>query len=318
MQHRLLGKTGLRVSEIAFGGAEIGLPYGHGVKTEADMISERDAVALLHESLEAGITFFDTARLYGLSEARMGQAFRDRRDRVVLATKSAHFREADGAIPPLPTLRARVEASLATSLAALQTDYVDLFMLHSSDQALLEHGDVLRVFEDLKRRGLVRHVGASIYTVAEARAALAAGFWEVIQLPFNLLDQRQETVFAEAARRGVGLVVRSVLLRGLLTEKGRNLHPALAAVERHIAGYGDLLGGDVAPDLPTLATRFALSFPEVASILVGIDHPDYLRRSLEAANGRYFDAPLLARARALAYPDPDFINLPHWDNMGWT
>lgn len=317
MQHRLLGKTGLRVSEIAFGGAEIGLPYGHGVKSEADMISERDAIALLHESLEAGITFFDTARLYGLSEARMGQAFRDRRQRVVLATKSAHFRNDDGSIPALPVLRARVEASLTASLAALQTDYVDLFMLHSSDQVLLENGDVLRVFEDVKRRGLVRHAGASIYTVAEARAALATGIWEVIQLPFNLMDQRQEAVFAEAVRLGVGLVVRSVLLRGLLTEKGRNLHPALAAVERHLGTYQALLG-EAAPDLPTLATRFALSFPEVTSILVGIDHPDYLRRSLAAANGRYFDASRLDRAKALAYPDPDFINLPHWDKMGWT
>ena len=316
MNKRALGATGLLVSEIAFGGAEIGLPYGMGITSEADMLSQNDAVYLLHASIDAGINFFDTARLYGTSEAIMGKAFHDRRDQLIIATKCDHFREPDGSIPPVGILRKRIEASLQKSLNELQTDYVDVYMLHSATQEMIQNEDVIRVFADLKASGAIRSTGASLYSVGEAKAALNSGAWEVIQSAFNLMDQRQEAVFAEAFERGAGLVIRSVLMRGLLTEKGKNLHPALQPVESHIARYGELIS-DSAPDLSTLATRFALSFPAVSSILVGIDRLAYLHQSIEAANGRYLDQKTVSRAKELAYPDPAFLNFPHWDKMGW-
>ena len=316
MKKRPLGKTGLMVSEIAFGGAEIGLPYGMGITSEADMLSQTDAVDLLHASVDAGINFFDTARLYGTSEAIMGKAFHDRRDRVLIATKCGHFREPDGSLPVAATLRKRIEASLQKSLSELQTDYVDVYMVHSASQEMLQSEEVARIFSDLKASGAIRSTGASLYSVEEAKTAIDSGAWEVIQSAFNLMDQRQESLFNEAVQRGVGLVIRSVLMRGLLTEKGKNLHPALQPVESHIAKYQELVG-EVAPDLSTLATRFALSFPAVSSILVGIDRLTYLHQSLEAANGRYMNEKMVGRARELAYPDPTFLNFPHWDKMGW-
>lgn len=316
MKKRPLGKTGLMVSEIAFGGAEIGLPYGMGITSEADMLSEKDAIELLHASVDAGINFFDTARLYGTSEAIMGKAFYDRREQVLIATKCGHFRESDGRIPAIATLRQRIESSLQESLSALRTDYIDVFMLHSANQEMLQNQEVAQIFADLKTRGAIRHTGASLYSVKEAKTALYSGAWDVVQSAFNLMDQRQETLFDEAARRGVGLVIRSVLMRGLLTEKGKNLHPALEPVEKHIATYQELVG-DTAPDLSTLATRFALSFPAVSSILVGMDRLTYLYQSLEAANGQYLDETTVARAKKMAYPDPTFLNFPYWDKMGW-
>ncbi|GAB3907928.1 aldo/keto reductase [Larkinella knui] len=316
MEKRPLGTTGMAVSEIAFGGAEIGLPYGMGVTSEADMLSEKEAIELLHASIDAGINFFDTARLYGTSEAIMGKAFHDRRDQVLIATKCGHFRDSDGSLPPAATLRKRIETSLRESLTDLQTDYVDVYMLHSANLEILQNQEVARIFSDLKASGAIRSTGASLYSVEEAQAALDSGVYEVIQSAFNLMDQRQETVFSDAIQRGVGLVIRSVLMRGLLTEKGKNLHPALQPVENHIAKYQELLG-EAAPDLATLATRFALSFPAVSSILVGMDRLTYLHQSLEAANGRYLDEKTVVRAKELAYPDPTFINFPHWDKMGW-
>lgn len=316
MEKRPLGTTGLMVSEIAFGGAEIGLPYGMGVASEADMLSQKEAIELLHASVDAGINFFDTARLYGTSEAIMGKAFHDRRDQVLLATKCNHFRESDGRIPATATLRKRIEMSLRESLTDLQTDYVDVFMLHSANLEILQSEEVARIFSDLKASGAIRSMGTSLYSVEEAKAALDSGVWEVIQSAFNLMDQRQERVFSDALTKGVGIVVRSVLMRGLLTEKGKNLHPALESVENHIGKYQELVG-EAAPDLSTLATRFALSFPAVSSILVGMDRLTYLYQSLEAANGRYLDEKSVMRAKELAYPDPAFLNFPHWDKMGW-
>ena len=71
------------------------------------------------------------------------------------------------------------------------------------------------------------------------------------------------------------------------------------------------------PTLATLATKFALSFPQIASVLVGIDRMDYLQKAVDTANGHYFNESKLMRARELAFPDPEFLDLPKWDRMGW-
>lgn len=315
MHRRSLGNTGLFVSEIAFGGVEIGIPYGIGVKDRSDMLSHAEAMRLLHAALDGGINFFDTARLYGESETIMGKAFHDRREKVVIATKCKHFRDADGRIPPYATLKEIIASSLQESLAALQTNYVDVFMLHQADTAILQNKDVCRVFSELKQAGLVKAIGASTYTVEETTLAIETG-WDIIQLPFNLMDQRQQKVFALAAEKGVGLVIRSVLLKGLLSSKGRGLHPALKKVEEHVTGYHALIDAS-SPDLPTLATKFALSFQEISSVLVGIDRIEYLQKSLQCADGVYFDNEKLEQAKSLAYPDPEFLDLPQWDRKGW-
>src|SRR5690606_36273374 len=114
-----------------------------------------------------------------------------------------HFRDADGQLPPYETLQHIITTSLQESLAALQTDYVDVFMLHQADTAILNNKDVRRVFAELKQAGLIRAMGASTYSVEETTQAIETG-WEVIQLPFNLMDQRQQQAFALAAAKGVG------------------------------------------------------------------------------------------------------------------
>lgn len=314
MKKRPLGKTGLSVSEVAFGGVEIGMPYGIGVKSKDQMLSEKDAIRLLRDAVDGGINFFDTARLYGNSEQIMGKAFAGRRNNIVLATKCRHLQDGSGAIPSFAGLKQVIESSLQESLDALQTDYIDVFMLHQAGPGIIQHEHITDIFLQLKQQGRIRASGISTYTVSETAEAIDTGAWDVIQLPFNLMDQRQETCFAAALAAGVGIVVRSVLLKGILSNKGRQLHPALKAVEEHVVKY-DALRADA--DLSTFATKFALSFAEVSSILIGIDKPEYLQASLQTANGHYLDAATLASARALHYPDPGFINLPAWDREGW-
>jgi aryl-alcohol dehydrogenase-like predicted oxidoreductase len=316
MNQRWLGQTGMKVSEIAFGGVEIGMPYGIGVKNKADMISEPAAISLLHEAIERGINFFDTARLYGASEAIMGQAFRDRRDRVVICTKCSHFRDPGGHLPPAEKVRNIIKNSLQASLDILQTTFIDVFMLHQADLEILENEMIAEIFVKLKNEGIIRATGVSTYTLDESRKAIDSGVWDVIQLPFNLMDQSQEALFSLAAEKGIGIMVRSVLLKGILSEKGKNLHPALKDVEKHLKHFDQLLN-ESATDLSALAIKFALSFKDVSSVLVGIDRLDYLHRSLAAADGVYLEKKVLSIARQLAYPHPEFLDLPTWDSMGW-
>lgn len=316
MNKRPLGKTGLMISEIAFGGVEIGMPYGIGVKNKDDMLPENEAIRLLHEAIGSGINFFDTARMYGESETIMGKAFEGRRDQVVISTKCRHLMDQSGKLPPSGELETIIESSLEESLAALKTGFVDVFMLHQANETILNNEEIASTFIKLKEKGKIRATGVSTYTSAETQLALDKKIWDAIQLPFNLMDQRQKELFPQAAEQGVGLVIRSVLLKGLLSDRGKNLHPALADVENHISAYDVLLEGSDY-DLPALAVKFVLSFPEVSAALVGIDRFEYLYQSLLAANGQYLDKKRMKTAENLAYPNPGFINLPYWDKMNW-
>ena len=316
MEKRSLGNTGLKVSEIAFGGVEIGLPYGIGVHSAADMLQEKDALRLLELALDKGIDFYDTARMYGQSEKLIGKAFGSRREQVIISTKCRHFRQAEGALPDTDLIPRIIRDSLVESLRELKTDYLDIFMLHQADLEILGNQAVTDTFQELKASGKVRSIGASTYTVEESEGAIQSGIWELVQLPFNLMDQRQSSLFDLASERGVGVVIRSVLLKGLLSERGKNLPEPLANVEKHVQGFG-YLAARKGIDLPSLALRFALSFQDVASVLVGIDKEEYLLHALRAANGSYLSDKEMDIAKGLAYPDPDFINLPLWDKEGW-
>lgn len=316
MIKRALGKTGIHVSEVAFGCVEIGMPYGIGVESVSDMPTELEAIALLQTALQSGINFFDTARAYGASENIIGKAFKNKRSEVIIATKCKHLQNSDGSIPAYEELKQIIENSLQESLVALQTDYIDVFMLHQANVQILQNKDVQSIFASLKEAGLIKATGVSTYTNQETELAINTDVWDVIQLPFNLMDQRQYVLFNQAQANGIGLIIRSVLLKGLLTDKGKNLHPALNKVEEHIQKY-DVLTNQSGVNLATLATRFALSFAQVSAILIGIDKLNYLKESLAAANGNYLNEDLLKQAEDLAYPEPEFLDLPHWDREGW-
>lgn len=316
MKKRKLGNTGIEVSEIAFGGVEIGLPYGIGVNSAKDMLSEDKAIELLHLALNSGINFFDTARMYGNSEHIIGKAFKNKRSEVILATKCVHLLDEEGNLPPKNKIKETVEKSIYKSLKELRTDYVDIFMLHQATAKILENEEILTIFSNLKDKGLFKATGISTYTTDVTEKAIDSGFWNMIQLPFNLMDQRQGQFFKKAEKNGVGIVARSVLLKGLLSDRGKNLHPALKDVENHIKKYNELLEG-TNYKLPALAIKFVLSFQEVSSVLVGIDKQEYLEEALKTVDGVYLSKEKLEKAKQLAYPEPEFINLPYWDKMKW-
>src|SRR5690606_33977162 len=103
------------------------------------MPSERDSIALLHKALDEGINYYDTARMYGISEELMGKAFHDRRDQVILNTKCIHFLDDQGRIPDGLEVKKTILDSFHQSLKALQTEYIDVFMLHQSSLDILQN-----------------------------------------------------------------------------------------------------------------------------------------------------------------------------------
>jgi len=315
MELRPLGGTGLKVSLLSFGCVELGIPYGIGVRGPEDMLSEGQAVALLEAALARGITFYDTAPTYGHSEALLGRSFASCRQRVVLCTKCPGLTGEDGRVLPKRMLRDRVLGSLDASLKALRTDCVDILMLHRVEESVIANDDVAEIFADLVSQRAIRAPGASTYPGGITGRVIASRRWPVLQVAFSLMDQREVAFLREAEALGIGVVARSVLLKGILTDRGRELHPQLRPVQEHRERL--LAATPAGTTLSAFATRFVMGQSGVSSVLVGIDRPDYLDQAVAMAEAGPLPTAEASRAEALAYPDPEFIDLPTWHAQGW-
>ncbi len=105
-------------------------------------------------------------------------------------------------------------------------------------------------------------------------------------------------------------------MRGLLTDKSFQLHPELRAVQDHILKYRQLFNSEI-DNLVALAMKFAASFSEISSVLVGFDKIKFVDYALEIFNSKYLNEEQVALAKSLSYPDQGFLNLAQWDNNGW-
>ncbi len=314
MKKNILGRTGIEVSELSFGAVCIGLPYG--IDAGAQMPDDDYFVSLLNTSLDKGFNFFDTARGYGKSEQLIGMAFEDKRQEVVICTKPAHIKPDQLSSLSYSRINGIVSESLQTSLQNLKTDYVDILMSHNGLLEYQRNKNFVKSFDDMKHKGIAKSLGISVYTVDESIEAINSGIWDVIQLPFNLMDQRQADVFESAYEKGVGIVVRSVLFKGILADNRRALHPALKAIDEHCQLYRKLLDDDT-QSLSELATKFALSHKGVSSVLVGIDKFEYLEQAIKVVGGKYLSESILSQAKQMSYHDSEFLDLQKWSREGW-
>src|SRR5678815_3616119 len=298
MQSRRLGKTGWDVSEIGFGAWAIGGEWG-----ETD---EEESMAALHAAVDAGVTFFDTADVYGdgRSERLLGRLLRERDERLVVATKFGRRVEQDPALFTYENLRAWLERSREN----LGVEAVDLVQLHSPPWETYYLPEVHEACSRLVQEGLVRAYGVSVEKVEEGLKAIEYDGVATIQLIFNLLRQRPaELFFEQARRRDVGVIVRVPLASGLLTGKfDRN---STFAAEDHRAynrqgeqfDRGETFSGvdyevglevveELRPLVPPgatlaqLALRWILTFDAVSTVIPGAKTPEQARANAAAAD----------------------------------
>jgi len=295
MQSRALGKTGLQVSELAFGAAPLGDLFG--------ALDEGAATAAVHAAIDLGITYFDTAPLYGfgLAEERLGRALQGRRDRVVLATKCCRdgFAEFDFSA-------ARVRASVEESLRRLGTDWIDVFQIHDvefgTSREVLE--EALPAARQLKEQGKVRAVGITGLPVRYLRALAEQAELDTLLswAHCNLLENELEEELVPLARaRGFGLINASPVLQGLLTEQGppewhRSPAPVLAVAPRIAA-----LCRDAGLDVAAVAVADAVQRPYVATTIVGMKSRAEVEANVRAATLAIPDG-LRAQIDALVAP----------------
>ncbi|HVV57098.1 MAG TPA: aldo/keto reductase [Gaiellaceae bacterium] len=210
MRTRRLGKTGYQVSEIGFGAWAIGGSWG-----ETD---DAESLAAMNAAVDAGVTFFDTADVYGdgRSERLIAQLVRDRPEQLVVATKFGRRAPLDVREYTYENLRGWLERSRAN----LGVETVDLVQLHCPVWETYYTPSVFESCERLVEEGLVRSYGVSVEKVEEALKAIEYPSVATVQIIFNVFRQRPaELFFEQAKRRDVGVIVRVPLASGLLTGK---------------------------------------------------------------------------------------------------
>lgn len=311
--YRTLGRTNLTVSALALGTVELGMDYGIAAPGHFSRPPEEAAIALVQTTLDAGINFIDTARAYGESEVVLGKALRGRREQVVLATKVGLHRP-DGTLPPGDALRRHMLDALEISLRSLQTDYVDLWQLHNVDDAVLaRREEITSVFAEARQSGKIRATGGSFYGAELPAQALAFDLFDVIQVTYSVFDQRlADRVLPLAEALNVGVMVRSVLLKGALTERAEYLPDHLETLRAHSRYYRQLVaeaGLDLTPAQAAIA--FALAQPQISSVLVGIRSQDELAENLPALTTT-LPPTFVAQLAALRVDDEKLINPGTW------
>jgi aryl-alcohol dehydrogenase-like predicted oxidoreductase len=320
MKLNRFGNTGMLVSEAGFGGSRIG-----GVFASSGS-SSSNALGVLRKALDAGINFYDTADMYsqGESESLIGTAFRGRREQVIIATKGGYClparRNLIKRIKPLvrPIIRALgirraalpagisgrlsqdfspayLTRALDASLRRLQTDYVDLYQLHSPGVPFLQSealGDALLTLEKLKTQGKLRFYGIATEVPEEAPFCLSAPGISSVQLGFGLLDLvalEQGTI--EAARaRGLAIIARGCFGGGLLKDDlDASQLEAMTPKSPRILALREIARSMDRP-LLDLAFQFCRSTPGVSVTLLGMRLERHLRDNLVHVKGDALDA----------------------------
>ncbi|NEQ63656.1 MAG: aldo/keto reductase [Moorea sp. SIO4A1] len=299
-----LGRSGLRVSRLALGTMTFGTEWGWG----ADRTT---AKTLFDDYVEAGGNFIDTADLYtnGTSETWLGEfiAERNLRDLMVIATKFSYNGE-----PGNPNAggngRKNIMRAVEGSLKRLNTDYIDLYILHTWDR-ITSAAEVIRTLDDLVRSGKVRYIGLSdvpawyasrAQTIAELRGYETLS---TLQLEYSLVERNIENEFVPfGTEHGMGIMVWSPLASGLLSGKYRpsedggmgegrleamkeSINPAFQKFSDRnwkIVAELEAVATEVGRSMAQVAVNWAANRPGIASVIIGATKPHQLQDNLQA------------------------------------
>jgi aryl-alcohol dehydrogenase-like predicted oxidoreductase len=309
VRYRQFGKTGWRVSEIGFGGARIGglLAQDGGRAT---------SLKTLEAARDAGINFFDTADMYsqGESEILVGKAFRNKRDRVFIATKGGYSLPrqkrliqfikpfAKPIVRALGLRRSAVPASLSgtvsqdfspgylreaveASLRRLQSDHIDLYQLHSPPREELTGSrlqDALGLLGRLKTEGKIREYGIALDSVYDAVHCLDMEGLASLQMPFGLMDlQALDGVFDKVSERQLGIIARGCFGGGALKQSVTEAELRASEPQWERALQIKRLAEQMQRSALEAALQFALSIERISVTILGMRTPAHVATNLQ-------------------------------------
>ncbi|MDC7246150.1 MAG: aldo/keto reductase [Sphaerochaetaceae bacterium] len=210
MKKRILGKTGLEVSQVGLGTWAIGAGWGK--------VDDNEALKAIQTAADNGVNFFDTADVYGdgRSERFLASMFEGRKD-IYIATKAGRNLNPHIASMYTPD---NIRSYILKSIERLKVSSLDLLQLHCPPTDVYYNPELFGALDDMVEEGLIRHYGVSVEKIEEALKAIEYPGVETVQIIFNMFRQRpNELFFREAKKKNIGIIVRVPLASGLLTGK---------------------------------------------------------------------------------------------------
>lgn len=314
MRYRTLGTTPLQVSELSLGTQEQGLDeYGLYAPDEPRRAEQKESVELLLHAFEEGVNFVETSPDYGRAEAIVGEALSGWREPIVVATTVSC------AVPEGRSPRDHVRESIEASRRSLNVERLDVVQLAHATVEDLERDELMEALVEAREEGLVGYLGAVVHGSSDAFAAIGHEAIDVVQVAFNILDQRASAdVFPtamktedEAPQKKAALIVRSALLKGVLTPRRLYLPDHLSSL-REAADRAERWAAKNGDGLTAGALRFCLAHQEVSSVLVGVRTFEELDVALGAARAELLHRHRLDNADRLALNDETLIDPRRW------
>lgn len=300
MEYRTLGRTGLQVSEIGYGAWGIGGGMWVGAQ-------EDESVRALHQAIELGVNFIDTARGYNDSERIVGRVVREHGgEDLSVATKVPPLSDtfpAPSGLDPMQTFPgAHIRENLETSLRVSGLEAFDVFQFHVWSDEWVGRGDWLETVDALKQEGKIRAFGVSIndYQPENALELIGTGVVDTVQVIYNVFHQQpEEQLLPACAEHGVGVIVRVSLDEGGLTGRvgagtefpegdWRNVYFGGDRL-RQLGERVDALVADVGierDELAEYALRYVLTSPAVSTVIAGMRSVRNVERNAAVSDGR--------------------------------
>ena len=198
MEYRILGKTGLKISRLGFGGIPIQRIDAEGTKV------------LMHQMKDAGINYIDTARGYTVSEEYLGYALEGIREHFVIATKS------------MSRTKEAMAADIDISLKNLRTDYIDLYQVHNATpeqlQQVVAPGGALEALQEAKAAGKIGHIGLTSHSLDTFKMALEMDWVETFMFPYNIVETQAEKLIKACAEKNIGFIDMKPLAGGAIED----------------------------------------------------------------------------------------------------
>ena len=292
MNKRYLGKNGFEVSEVGLGCWQIGANWGNEIE-------QNKAFKILHEAVDNGVTFFDTADVYGdgRSETLIGEFIKNSKVNIKVATK---FGRGANVFPDNYTEQA-LRDSVDASRDRLNLDCIDLLQLHCIPTEVLKKGDIFDWLRILKKEGKITHFGASVETVDQGLLCIEQEELQSLQVIYNIFRQKlTKKLLPQAYAKGVGIIVRLPLASGLLSGKFTNETQFLKNDHRNFNSDGQAFNvGETFAGLPfktgvklsdklksfclenfsmvEMSLRWILDHKEVSTIIPGASSPIHIK-----------------------------------------
>lgn len=248
MEYKVLGKTGLQVSVMGFGGIPI---------QRIDAAGTRE---LMEKLVENGINYIDTARGYTVSESYLGQALEGIRDKFILATKS------------MGRTKETMAADIDISLQNLRTDYIDLYQCHNPSVAQFEQicapGGALEALMEAKQAGKIGHIGVTAHSLQVFEMALELPWVETIMFPYNIVESQGVELIAKCHEKNIGFIDMKPLAGGALDDANLAIRYVLANENVTLTIPGMAAVSELEQNMAAAADRSPLSANEISKIEV--------------------------------------------------